>query len=242
MGYSYLNELRNIAVNHRVFSAGTMARLKRSSVLLGSRRVKKPRPAETSPAEKSRSVDDYADLEEDDWEHEFDLLPASQIVVADDPNAYQLFGNNVFTAPQEDLLEGTLPNCTLPLVRLNLCTAFYLELGSRLLSSLIKQEHRATSEIAGSAKAVEIRTLILERLPLFLHEHTHTAPRVKYNWLNDERHFVVRMHGKLTVVKTLQFGNIRATQTQESSALARRVGSGPIELLLAYNSQVDMYE
>ena len=101
IGDSYLNELRNIAVNHRLFSGATMTRLKRSSVLLGSRRVKKPKPAE-----KLKSPDDLADLEEDDWEHEYDLLPASQIVVADDPNSYQLFGNSVFTAPQEDLLEG----------------------------------------------------------------------------------------------------------------------------------------
>ncbi|KZT69065.1 hypothetical protein DAEQUDRAFT_751065 [Daedalea quercina L-15889] len=217
---NYLNELRNIAVNHRLFSGTTMARLRRSSVLLGSRRVKKPKPAE-----KVQSPDDLVDLEEDDWEHEYDLLPASQIVVADDPNAYQLFGNSVFTAPQEDLLE-----------------AFYQELGSRPLSSLVKQEHRTTTEITGSPKAAEVRSLILERLPLFLHEHTHSAPRVKYNWLNDEKHFIVKMYGKLTVVKTLQFGNIRAMQTQESSALSRRSGLGPVELLLGYNSQVDMYE
>ena len=125
---------------------------------------------------------------------------------------------------------------------LNSSVVFYLDLGSRLLSTLVKQEHRTTSEISGSAKVAEIKSLILERLPLFLHEHTHAAPRVKYSWLHDERHFVVRMYGKLTVLKTLQFGNIHATQTQESSALARRVGSGPIELLLGYNSQVDMYE
>ena len=90
-----------------------MACLKRSSVLLGSRRVKKPRPAEKSQPEKAHPVDEYTDLEEDDWEHEYDLLPASQIVVADDPNAYQLFGNDIFTAPQEDLLEGALPKTVL---------------------------------------------------------------------------------------------------------------------------------
>ncbi|TFY51778.1 hypothetical protein EVJ58_g10387 [Rhodofomes roseus] len=217
---SYLNELRNIAVNHRLFSGATMTRLKRSSVLLGSRRVKKPRPTE-----KSKSPDDLADLEEDDWEYEYDLLPAGQIVVADDPNAYQVFGNAIFTAPQEDLLE-----------------AFYLALGSKILSSLVKQEHQTTTEVPKSPKAAEIRSLILERLPLFLHEHTHAAPRVKFSWLNDDKHFIVRMYGKLTVVKTLQFGTIRATQMQESSALARRDQAGPVELLLAHNNQVDMYE
>lgn len=124
---------------------------------------------------------------------------------------------------------------------LNVLAAFYLELGSKILSSLVKQEHQTTTEIPKSPKAAEIRSLILERLPLFLHEHTHAAPRVKYSWLNDDEHFIVKMYGKLTVMKTLQFGTIRAAQVQESSALARSQ-TGSVELLLAYNSQVDMYE
>lgn len=141
MEHSYLNELRNIAVNHRVFSGATMSRLKRSSVLLGSRRVKKPRPAEKSPSEKSRPTDELADLEEEDWEHEYDLLPASQIVVADDPNAYQLFGNAIFTAPQEDLLEGALAKM--------ICASCVTDVVGRVLSGAGKQ----AAELLGQARA-----------------------------------------------------------------------------------------
>lgn len=77
--------------------------MKRSAVLLGSRRVRKNRPATSS----KKLVDDLSgDLEEEDWEYQYDLLTPDKVVIADDTNAYQLFGDVVFTAPQEDLLEG----------------------------------------------------------------------------------------------------------------------------------------
>lgn len=46
------------------------------------------------------------DLDEEDWDLKYDLRKPTEIVIADDTNAYQLFGDAVFTAPQEDSLEG----------------------------------------------------------------------------------------------------------------------------------------
>lgn len=48
------------------------------------------------------------DLDEDDWDLQYDLRRADQIIIADDTNGYQLFGDQIFTAPQEDLLESEL--------------------------------------------------------------------------------------------------------------------------------------
>ena len=120
---------------------------------------------------------------------------------------------------------------------------FYAELGCRRLSVLVREQYHTSSEVTGSRKAAETRALILERLPLFLHEHTHTKTRVSYSWLNNDRNFVVKTFGKLTVTKTLQFDGKVASKSQDASAVARRIGnSGPIELWLAGNDQVDMYE
>ena len=48
-----------------------------------------------------------AEYEEDEeWDYVYDLLTAEKIVIADDTNAYQLFGDVIFTCPQEDILEG----------------------------------------------------------------------------------------------------------------------------------------
>ena len=46
------------------------------------------------------------DAEDDNWDNQDQLLRPDQLVVADDTNAYQLFGDSIFCAPQEDLLEG----------------------------------------------------------------------------------------------------------------------------------------
>ena len=72
--------------------------MKRAPILLGARRVKKEkRQLNAGPTEWE---------EEDDWDYVYDLLPPEKIVIADDTNTYQLFGDAIFTCPQEDLLEG----------------------------------------------------------------------------------------------------------------------------------------
>jgi hypothetical protein len=92
---SYLFELRNLAVNRRLLSKGTIMRMKRSNVLLGSRREKKDGGKALS------------DGDEDEWDLQDDLLQPDKVAIADDTNAYQLFGDRIFCAPQEDILEGT---------------------------------------------------------------------------------------------------------------------------------------
>ena len=82
-------------MNKRLLTKGTIIRMKRSNVLLGSRRVKR------SGGKASNEVD------EDDWDLQDDLLQPDKVAIADDTNAYQLFGDRIFCAPQEDILEGT---------------------------------------------------------------------------------------------------------------------------------------
>lgn len=67
-----------------------------SPILLGVRR-QTPTKAVTENIPES---DEYG------WEFQHSLLRVRDIVIADDTNAYQLFGDSIFAAPQEDLLEG----------------------------------------------------------------------------------------------------------------------------------------
>lgn len=92
---SYLLELRNLSVNWERLSTETILLMKRSNIVLGSRRVKK------SDGNASNEGD------EDDWELQDELLQAKQVVIVDDTSAYQLFGDRIFCAPQESMLEGT---------------------------------------------------------------------------------------------------------------------------------------
>jgi hypothetical protein len=73
-------------------------RLKRTNVLLGSRRVKKDGGKTSSEGD------------EDDWDLQDDLLQPGKVAIADDTNAYQLFGDHIFCAPQVDAIEGTHSN------------------------------------------------------------------------------------------------------------------------------------
>ena len=50
-----------------------------------------------------------AEWDEEGWEDLHDLRKPSEIVIADDTNAYQLFGDSIFAAPQEDILESAQP-------------------------------------------------------------------------------------------------------------------------------------
>ena len=90
--------------------------------------------------------------------------------------------------------------------------------------------------------AQEVQTLILERLPLFLHENTCMAPQVSLTWLNDERNFIVQTFGEITVTRSIDFGGIKSSRSTEASAVARQGGRGEIQLWLASNMEVDMYE
>ncbi|KAF5386054.1 hypothetical protein D9615_002424 [Tricholomella constricta] len=212
----FLAELRNIAVNHKLIKSGTIARMKKSAILLGTKR--KPRKVD----EKT----DPDDFDEEDWEVQYDLRKAEEIIIADDTHSHQAFGDSFFTAPQEDILE-----------------AFYVQLGSRRLSSLVKEEYQPSAEVRQSKVAADTRALILERLPLFLHEHSHARTRVSYSWLTSTVNFVVKTYGKLSVTKSLAFGELRLSRKQDASAVAQRNGNtGPIQLWLAANSQIDMYE
>lgn len=121
-------------------------------------------------------------------------------------------------------------------------TGFYVSLGSRRLSTLVKEDYKVSNEILDTKTASDTRALVLERLPLFLHEHTHSRTKVSLSWLSGAQNFRVKTFAKLVVSKTLDVGSGKTTRTLDASAAAKRVGTGPIELWLSYSAQVDMYE
>lgn len=227
-------ELRNIAINIRSLSYVTSTKLKKAPVLIGSRRVRR---------QKSDKSADPVDGDEEDWDLEYDLLAPNQVAIADDTIALQQFGENIFCAPQEDILEGEYgsagPWYSASALEI---AGFYQSLGCKRLSDLVREEYKTSQEIYGHKTAQEVRSLILERLPLFLHEHTHAATRVSFTWLNNERNFIVRTFGKVAVTRSLNFAGTKSSKSIETSAIARREGKGAIQLWLAGNAQVDMYE
>lgn len=91
--------------------------MKRSSILLGCQR--KSRTQQKS--------DD--DLDEDEWDIVYELKKPSEIIIADDTSAYQFFGDKLYTAPQEDIIEGEARHITSFTVRLTHLQRFIQLLG-----------------------------------------------------------------------------------------------------------------
>jgi hypothetical protein len=204
--------------------------MKGSNVLLGSRRVK--RDGGKALGEGRRQ----------DWDFQDELLQPNEVAIVDDSNAYRLFGDRIFCAPQEDILEGIWSNVSGLSCIAHLLLELYLFLGSPRLSSLIKENYRTSCEAPYSTISAEVRHLILERLPLFLHEHPQSDIDVSLNWMDKEKNFIVRVFGKLLLTKSLQHGDIQVSRSHEASAVAKREGNGPIELWLAGNKEINMYE
>ena len=110
------------------------------------------------------------------------------------------------------------------------------------MSTVIQEDCKVLNEISDTKTASELWALILERLPLFLHKHTHTCTKVSLSWLSGVHNFRVKVFAKLVISKMLDIGNGKMTHTLDASAAAKRVGLEPIKLWLSYSVQVDMYE
>jgi Protein of unknown function (DUF3684) len=71
--------------------------MRKSAVLLGSRRQ----------LAKAEVIGNIQDIDDDDYDLQYDLREPDKIVIADDTYAHQAFGESLFAAPQEDILEGS---------------------------------------------------------------------------------------------------------------------------------------
>ena len=83
---SFLAELRALASQGRRIPNITLSKMVSKPILLGIRRKKTTDGGE--------------------WEHERGLREPGQVVIADDMNSYQLFGDTIFVAPRDSGLEG----------------------------------------------------------------------------------------------------------------------------------------
>lgn len=115
-------------------------------------------------------------------------------------------------------------------------------MGSPNLSSLITEDDSTSRELPDPKLAADIRHLILDRLPLFLHKQSSSRTELSSDWLNKKNNLIVEVYEKITVTKTLDHGDVHESMSYDTSAIAKREGSGPIKVLLAGNNQFKMHE
>jgi len=181
---------------------------------------------------------DQPDDDKDDlYEESYDLVIASNAIINDDPLAASVFAGHIFCAPQEDILES-----------------FYAALGSPRLSTLVKVEYRTGDEVKtvdAAAQAKKMRNLLLERLPLFVHDMRSTSRSLAYTseYLQKPENIQISIVQKISRVITFTQRNVPKVEEQDISASAKRKPStdptikrGPIALSLIHTTHVDMYE
>ena len=66
--------------------------------------------------------------------------------------------------------------------------------------------------------------------------------KVPVVWMNDERNFVVQVFKKVEVIRNTSFAGANLSKSIEASAIASQEGEGKIQLSLACDVPVDMYE
>ncbi|CDZ96200.1 Transcription factor Opi1 [Phaffia rhodozyma] len=160
---------------------------------------------------------------EDDEEYEniWTLAYPREIMILDDPVIHLIFQESILAAPEEPALEE-----------------FYLKLGSMKLSRQVKEDYSATGAVNSQSKlAYQTNHLILERLPIYLHEKQH--PITTETLRNSIE--VYEVH-KLELKRTLRIGTIVKTSIEPVSAAASEDRGGKIRLAVSSSIDLELYE
>lgn len=152
---------------------------------------------------------------------QYQLVRPSQIVILDDIISFRLFKDSLVCAPEEDALEK-----------------FYLSLGSRNLSDVVKEDIRMGPQTGSSKKSDALRKHVVERTKLFLHEYAnYRKDAIKHDakWL--DKNLRVDYVSSVSLRRTLE-GQRQAHTEKRSAACA----PGTCTLYVADNGHTDMYQ
>lgn len=151
------------------------------------------------------------------WDYEHLFRTYEEVIIVDDVSDYELFSDCLFVVPREEVLER-----------------FYASLGCRYLSDVVKEKYNDFREIQDTKTCDKLRSLILDRLPLFIQNYTDSKPRVTIPSSPD--HLKVKACESILVCKTLLPGSVK--RKTEVRAIARREG----ECIELWISKPDIYE
>lgn len=109
--------------------------MKKSAILLGSRRQQSP---------KTEGQGNIQEIDDDEYDLQYDLRKPEEIVIADDTYAHQAFGESLFAAPQEDVLEGLYPCSNTPVLKSFSSNQHFISVLDR--SGLVPSSRKSTNE------------------------------------------------------------------------------------------------
>ncbi|KAF8307878.1 hypothetical protein DL93DRAFT_2064506 [Clavulina sp. PMI_390] len=212
---TYLEELRHLAtsVKHNRIDRRTQSIIRSAPIFLASK-------ISTTSSTNNAAKQEDLDAEDDEMKipTEVRLMKSSEAVIIDDLVRFRLFKESVWAAPQEDFLEE-----------------FYAAFGSKTISALV-EESLSTSGEGNAVTAAQTRQLVIERLPLFLHDRVGKPTAFKFAWFKSDENFIVKSVKALTVQNVLKLGRQNITKNRRASAGAVWNGKGPVLLYIAPGS------
>lgn len=137
---------------------------------------------------------------------EYQLASASQTVINDSYTSYQLFKGSLICAPEEEKLED-----------------FYIALGAPTMSSIVQEDLRIGNPSEKQAAAVKIRSHILERAKLFLHESPRDNIKHDARWL--DKNLALQAVSSISLRRSLRGHTLSHTE-KRSAALNNERGRG----------------
>ncbi|KAJ8583082.1 hypothetical protein M405DRAFT_846050 [Rhizopogon salebrosus TDB-379] len=215
----YLNDLRMVAVEYEGFSKENKEIVSDAPIFVGYHISGSPDSNQSATSGKD----------------EFQLVKASEVLIADDLENRRIFGELVWLAPQDELLEK-----------------LYESVGAGHLSNHIKYTVKPISPIRKNhwTRPEEVREAIVEKLPIFLHAFDKQRlknPSLHLSWAQQSR-FLVKGCKNLNVGKRLdpdycvahgcRGDNFEFRVSAEITADA----DSPVTLWLKKEEHVDMYE
>ncbi|TAQ89274.1 hypothetical protein B7494_g2422 [Chlorociboria aeruginascens] len=169
------DDLPQLRRDHALFKQMQKSKFLLASVEISSNENKQ------KPTEEDSDMDEM----EDAPIKQYQLALPSEIVVVDDYSSYRLFKKSLLCAPQEDKLED-----------------FYIALGSSELSSLVQEDLQVGKLAEKQGATVTLRTHLLERSKLFLHEFPREIIKHDNRWL--DKNLTVQIVAAISLRRTLR--------------------------------------
>ncbi|KAJ5033403.1 uncharacterized protein L3040_008520 [Drepanopeziza brunnea f. sp. 'multigermtubi'] len=197
---SFADELPQLKKNKTLFG-----QMKTAKFLIGWVEISASKDKEKSKKPQNLMDDDLdvEDMEDAPIKHQR-MESASRIIINDDYAGYRLFRSSLVCAPEEEKLED-----------------FYLALGAQTLRSLIQEDLRLGEPTQDTG--TKLRTHVLERAKLFLHETPRENIKHDGRWL--EKNLWVQIVSSINLRRSLR-GHSLSHNEKRSAAVQHEKRTG----------------
>lgn len=204
----YLSMLRSLADDLPTLKKDKtlFKNMKMAKFLLGAVEIPSDKSNRTSSKLNALNVNNSDDELEETSIRQYQLASASQIVINDNYTSYRLFKGSLICAPEEEKLES-----------------FYMALGAPTISSIVQEDLRVGNPSEKQESAVKLRSHVLERAKLFLHESPRDNIKHDARWL--DKNLMLQAVSSISLRRSLRGHTLSHTE-KRSAALNNERGRG----------------